>query len=227
MKLKRSHPQSLLVIAFIFLMCASTAQADIILGTFDFNSSQFGNTLLESDGGSHSDLNWLNISNSDPGNPGYLTGPDFNTGIANIYGSHYYTIGYNTPIVNNAGADFGVVVARFSTDDFYLALSDGTSFTDDQFISKDSALSTGVDKNYYVGGIGPRSASLFVHPIDISDFGFSSGATIYAVRLKGIEELDLIRAAGFAPVPLPGAVYLLGSGLVGLAWLRMRSKNKA
>jgi hypothetical protein len=242
MKRKRSHTRSLLAIALMFLMCSSSAQADIILGSFDFNSSQFGNTLLESDGGTWSTGNWLNISNANPGNPGYLTGPNFDTGIGNIGSKNAelgsavsYTIGYNTPIVNNAGADFGVVVARFSADDFYLALSaDGTTFTDYHLILAADAVPTLVGKSYYFGGTGPFVANLFVHPIDISDFGFSSGTTIIAMSLNGSIEggeeriqLDLIRAAGFAPVPLPGAVYLLGSGLVGLAWFRMRRKNKA
>jgi hypothetical protein len=158
----------------MFLMCASTAQADIILGSFDFNSSQFGNRLAESDVGFWSSFNWLNTSNSDPGNPGYLTGPNFDTGIGNIgfLGSPaVYTIGYDTPIVNNAGADFGVVVARFSTDDFNLALSaDGTTFTDYHLIPAASAVDTGLVK-ITITTDQCRCGRAFVHPIDISDFG--------------------------------------------------------
>jgi hypothetical protein len=228
MKQKRSHLQSLVVIAFLCLMFATTAHADVTLGTFNFNSSQFGNTLTESDGGTHSAIHWLNTTNADPGNPAYLTGANFETGIANIgtlvSTAVSYTIGYATPIVNNSGADFGVVVARYSTDNFYLALSDdGTIFTADHLILSSSATGTGVGKTYYYGGSGPFSSELFVHSIDISDFGFAAGTTIEAVRITGIVELDLIRAAGFAATPLPGAFWLMGSGLVGLAgWRRCR-----
>src|SRR5262245_34517342 len=55
--------------------------------------------------------------NGNPGSPGFLTGANFNTGIANIPGAPVYTIGYNTSITNGPGADFGVVTARFSTND--------------------------------------------------------------------------------------------------------------
>jgi hypothetical protein len=233
MKHKRSHLRSLLVIASMFLMCASTAQADIILGSFNFNSLQFGDTLVESDTGTWSAQSYLNtFGKVDPENPRYLTGADFITGIANIgadlgsVSNVSYTIGYDTPIVNHAGADFGVVVARFSTDSFYLALSvDGTNFTADRLIDFSSAVATGVSKSYYVkNGIDPPvEASLWVHPIDISDFRFLTGASITAVRITGITQLDLIRAAGFATVPLPPTVLLLGSGLLGLAgWRRLR-----
>ena len=46
-----------------------------------------GDTLVESDVSSSSTFrarNWLNVVNSDPGNPGALTGGNFDTGIANI-----------------------------------------------------------------------------------------------------------------------------------------------
>jgi hypothetical protein len=95
-------------------LVAMTAQAStIMLGTFSFNSRQFGNTLTQSDGGTFLNNNWLNVVDSNPGSPGALTGPNFDTGIANIGidGTTIdYTIGYNTPIVNGAGADFGLVV---------------------------------------------------------------------------------------------------------------------
>jgi hypothetical protein len=117
-----------------------------------------------------------------------------------------------------------VVIARYSTNNFNLALSDdGTNFTADQLILASSAVATGVNKTYYYGGSGPFGSTLFVHPIDLSDFGFASGATIEAVRITGLVELDLIRAAGFA-APLPGAFWLLGSGLVGLWGLKRKFK---
>ncbi len=94
------------------VLVATTAQAaTIILGTFSFNDQQFGNTLTQSDGGTFLNNNWLNVVDTNPGSPGALTGPNFNTGVANIGidGTTIdYTIGYNTPIVNGPGADFGL-----------------------------------------------------------------------------------------------------------------------
>lgn len=98
----RTRLVGLVVAAVAFAAIASAST--ITLGSFNFNSNQFGNTLTESDGGTYRMSNWLNIVNADPGNPGALTGPNFNTGIANIgdFGTVPidYTIGYNTPIVN-------------------------------------------------------------------------------------------------------------------------------
>ena len=219
----------LLILGTLLLM-AGAVRADVPLGSFDFNSSQFGNSLLESDGGTFSSQNWLNVVNADPGNPAYLTGANFDTGIANIGLSSpvTYTIGYNTPIVNGPGDDLGVVVARFSTDSFLMGVAispDGTTFTPDVGIAADTAVDTGVTRTYFYNGGGPYTANLLVHSLDLgSVFGLAAGDAIAAVRITGNTELDLIRAAGFGNggpgpvVPLPGAVVLAALGLSFAGW---------
>jgi hypothetical protein len=106
----------------MFALCALSmtpaVASTVSLGPFSFESSEFGNTLAQSDGGIFANANWLNVINANPGSPGFLTGANFNTGIANIGlggESPVYTIGYTTPITNGPSADFGVVTARFST----------------------------------------------------------------------------------------------------------------
>ena len=91
---------SIAVCAF-FCLTAINGWA-LTLGTFQFNDSQFGDALLESDGGTYRSSNWLNIVPGDPGNPAALTGPNVDTGIANIglFESPLYTIFYDTPITN-------------------------------------------------------------------------------------------------------------------------------
>ena len=60
-------------------LAAGVAYGQTSLGAFTFNDNQFGNTLTESDGGTFSSTNWLNVVNVDPGNPSYLTGANFDT----------------------------------------------------------------------------------------------------------------------------------------------------
>lgn len=194
---------------------SAAASAQTTLDTFVFDDALFGNTLVESDGGSFSFSNWLNTTNVSPGNPGFLTGVGFETGIANIgmTGTPTYTIGYSTPIVNRPGADLGVVVARYTEDFVNLAVSaDGSSFTSSLEFGPQSAFDTGVHKLYYYGGGGPFDAELFVHAIDLSDFGVGLGDSIVAAKVTGYTQLDLVRVAGFMAVPEPGTMLSLGLG---------------
>ncbi|MGD9854631.1 MAG: PEP-CTERM sorting domain-containing protein [Planctomycetaceae bacterium] len=210
----------------------------VALGGFSFESTQFGNTLVESDGGTHSSGNWLNIANADPGNPAYLTGANFDTGIANIGigGAVAYTIGYTTGITNVAGVDLGIVVARFSTDSFTVELSTdgGTTFTPSSVIAAATGVSSGVGKSYFYGGGGPFSSTLFVHSLDFSSFGLAGGAIVNAIRISNppSTELDLIRAAGFAQqqteVPEPASMVLFGLTALGMGVVvrRRRTANR-
>jgi hypothetical protein len=174
---------------------------DIVLGSFSFNSQQFGDTLIESDGGAYSDTHWLNIVDANPGNPAYLTGANFDTGVANIHSNLTLTIGYSNAIINGAGDDFGVVVARYDEVGFRLAVStDGTTFTAPLTILASSAVDSGEDRAYFYGLLpndDPFPASLFVHSLDLSSFGIADGQGIVAIQITNAGQLDLIRVAGF------------------------------
>src|SRR6185312_8042398 len=141
---------------------ATAPASALTLGAFTFNDSQFGNTLLESDNGTFSASNWLNVVNADPGNPAYLTGANVDTGIANI-DTPTYTIGYSTPIVNGTGADIGVIPARYSTDDTITLTINGVT----QNYGPGLAVDTGVPASYFYAGGGPFGAELFVTTVDL------------------------------------------------------------
>lgn len=199
----------------------------ITLGTFNFNDSQFGDTVTASDGGTDANTNWLNVVNSNPGLVGSLTGANFDTGIANIGApSVSYTIGYNAGIQNGVGDDIGIVVARYSSDPFDIAFStDGVTFGPTVTIGAASAVATGENRTYFYNGGGPFSSQLFVHALDLGNFGIADGASIAAVRITGSTELDLIRAGGLTAVPEPSTYILFGMGLAGLMLIGRRRKS--
>lgn len=212
-------------VSLLAVAAVAAAGAQTTPDTFVFDDNLFGNTLLESDGGTFSFSNWLNVVQSNPGNPGFLTGVGFDTGIGNIgMGgiSTTYTIGYSTTIFNNPGDDLGVVVARYTEDDISLAVSeDGSGFSSIITFGPQQAFDTGVHKLYFYGGGGPFDAELFVQPVDLSDFGVAPGAGIVAARVTGSPQLDLVRVAGFQAVPEPASMLALGLGL-GVFWRSRR-----
>jgi len=224
----------LIFFVLVAMACTSVANgATITLGTFNFNSNEFGNTLNESDGGTFRSSNWLNVVDMDPGNPGALTGPNFNTGIANIgFNSNTaidYTIGYSTPIVNGPGSDMGLVTGySYLGDTYHVAVStDGIHFTPFVDFAGASGTDTLVNMSYWYGGGGPFATDLIVVPIDLSSFGISSGGSVVAIEIEGRpgEQPDVFRIAGFqsnTSVPEPSSLIMLGSGLFAVARILRR-----
>lgn len=216
------------VILIAGAMFASVSMAQTTLGSLTFNDNQFGDTVSASDGGSAAASNHLNIVNADPGLVGSLTGANFDTGIANISDT-VYTIGYNTPIVNGVGDDFGIVVARFSDDDVQIALSkDGSTFGSDFVVDKADFSDSGEQREYYYQNAGPYGSDLFYIGLDLSNFGFAANESMLAIEIGSNpnatnKQLDLVRVAGLEPVPEPATLTLLGLG--ALAVLRRRKKK--
>jgi hypothetical protein len=228
---ERGKPMSVrAALLFLGLVAATTASAaPVTLGGFSFDPEQFGDSLAQGDGGGFAQVNWLNVNDADPGSPGYLTGADFDTGIGRIRDLFdlTYTIGYATPIVNGAGADFGVVTAYLAAD-VILTINGNT-----QTIAAATAQATGVSRAYWFGSstLGPQTGALFVMAVDLSLFGVASGASVNSITLAGYD-VSAIRIAGFdrgldLAVPAPPALAAFGVGLLALAATRPRRRPRA
>lgn len=214
--------------AALVLSTAASAQAQTTLGTFMFDNTKFGTSASLSNPGFFTN-NWLNVANANPGIVAGLTGVNFDTGVANLgVGGAVITarIDYAGGIQNGAGDDFGVVVARYSTDAFRARVSlDGVSFGSWVDVSSASGIDSNEDRTYFYNGNGPFSADLFVHSLDLSAFGVAGAQSVLAIEIEGSSELDLIRVAGFgtsSSVPEPSALALLVPGLVAVAGVARR-----
>jgi exosortase/archaeosortase family protein len=206
-------PLALFAVSPVF---ATTDAPPIALGSFLFDGRLFGDTMTPAVPPDPGPLlgagAWLNVVPERPAPGTYLTGPNFNTGI--FMGlTNGYVITYNTPIINGPGPDLGIITSPNPNPGEPIGNFLGVpGFGGGLFDPLKVGVDTGVTKSYYAQNPfapdalpgPPRTGSLFVTPVDLSDFGVAEGEGIQSIGLnasnggaKGGPLLATFRVAGF------------------------------
>jgi len=192
----------------VALLAATTAHAEpVTLGSFAFDSRLFGDTMTPAvPAPLPVPQLWLNVANVTPAPGTYLVGPTFNTGLQ-LGAGGLFAIGYSSPIINGPGADLGIITAPNRTPGEpvanFLIINNSVAVPYDPLRA---GVDTGVTRDYFLQGqpTGPFRFSLFVTPVELSDFGIAEGESIQSVRIGstnggvlGGPNLATIRVAGF------------------------------
>ena len=220
----RSVLPGLLVLGLVAPAGAET----IVLGDFRFDSNLFGNTMTPQTPPLLVAGPWINVVNVTPAPGTYLTGPNFDTGI-DLGAGPAFTIAYGTPIINQPGPDLGIITGPLRMPGEPVAnlliINNKTLLPYDPLRV---GVDTGVTRTYFVQdqldpakSSGPFSPSLFVTPVDLSDFGIAEGEGIQSIGIGstnggvlGGPSLATFRVAGFeqgdaVAVPEPSMKWLL------------------
>jgi hypothetical protein len=226
--------QLLVVITmFAFLFFASTVYADF---TWEYSNSVVGPlptgsqpwlTVAFSDDVVNTNLVNMTISgvnlDSGPDTREYLRAIAFNLDPVFAPNALSFTFidGVEAQTINNAYA------TSHYTMDGLTNLFDVQIGFDGGTFSNDSDAYSNIVGNYSIYQISMMNGSL---DLDAEDFLYTSqgdGTPYYSVaELRGVQNLPSTDGqALIAPVPVPAAVWLLGSGLVGLVGLRRKMKS--
>lgn len=195
---------ALTALLLVFSM-ASSAHADLIGG---LNITSFADSLISSSG---------TFTTSGGSVAAVLTDHDPGTYAYSSDSGAYVQLGFSHPIVNGPGYDLALFELG-TPDTFKLSITLGG--TTIQYLSSDTGFTIGM-------------YNLNVATINLDDFGLSVGATVDQI-VVGLDvqsiygnRPSLSLAGALNSVPVPGAVGLLGSGLLGLVGMGRRRSKKS
>lgn len=209
----------------------SSAYASVVVGTYSFESEQLVDQVLSFTGtGLYTGSGYVNpltdstnITDTDP-----VTSPITFLATAPYAGYQNETMGLGfsqTSIFNGDGADIALFfLFNQSTNAVDVTLNNITnrlSFADVYSSSGVQQVADGVEWN----GATLNNVLVQVAEIDLSDFGFANRALLNEALLVNMNQtgagneavaLSLVGGLNTALVPVPAAVWLFGSGLLGL-----------
>lgn len=139
-----------------------------------------------------------------------LIGDDLTDGAININTGDAFQLDFSGGIQNISGADLVIFDSRFSSDGVYVEINGS-----EQLVEAGSFTDSGLDLVLKNSGL---SFDLFGASLDLSDWGITDGASIFSLNIRGTGQSDIMGASGISTsaVPVPAAVWLFGSGLIGL-----------
>jgi hypothetical protein len=196
----------LLLIACIacltIMFAASPSPASITLGGITFDDNAFADQLVSSSG--NWSYNGVSLEAS-------LVGSDLNTYAVALYSSENVVMKFTDNFIKNGpGADLAV---------FEIGSTSGTG-------EPVAITINGITHTYTTYWV---VADASVAQINLDDFNISAGGLVSTLMASGITGWNVDYAVFGAmnsvssAVPIPGAVWLLGSGLLGLGgWRRFR-----
>jgi hypothetical protein len=197
------------------LSMGSYARADLIGG---LNIISFADSLISLNGTFYTS-GWSLASEETVA--ALLTDHDPGTSVFSPSPGAYVQLGFSQPIVNGPGYDLALF--ELGTEDtFKLSLT--LAGTTNEYLSAYTGFSVNDGDFVY---------NLNVAQINLDDFGLSLGATVDQIVVGlDIESIygkrpSLSLAGALDQVPVPGAFWLLGSGLLGLAGMSRRRSGKS
>jgi len=147
-----------------------------------------------------------------------LVGDDLTDGAINIDSSNKFQLNFSSGIKNNSGADLVIFDAQFSADSVFVEINGVENLIlNTDFI--DSGLDFTLKNSTYV-------FSLFGASLDLSNWGISTGNSIFSINIRGDEQSDIMGVSGMfaaTSVPVPAVVWLFGFGLFVLIGVRKNS----
>ena len=215
----------------------SSAQAAVVVGTYSFESSELVDQVLSFSGtGMYNGTNYINpaVSTADITDTDSVYAPITYVATAPYAGYDDVSLGLGfgqTNVVNGAGADIALFFlfdqSNNQVDVTLNGVTNSLTFASVYNGSGTQQVADGVTWN----GTTLDNVLVTVAEVDLSSFGIADGALFNGGFTVGMNQtgaasevvaLSMVGALNTTVVPVPAAVWLFGSGLLGLVGIARR-----